>query len=198
MEAPIIVVSGLPRSGTSMMMQMLKVSGVDLVLDDTRKPDLYNPRGYYEYEKVKEIKKDTSWLDGIQGKAVKIISQLLYHLPESHQYKIIFMQRNMEEIISSQNKMLSSRGKGSDVINDTIMAEKFERHLEKIRKWIDNQGNIGCLYIHYNKIIEDPIKTITKLNDFIDNQINIRPMLKVIDKSLYRIRKDNQGRILNS
>jgi hypothetical protein len=198
MEAPIIVVSGLPRSGTSMMMQMLKVSGVDLVMDDTRKPDLYNTRGYYEYEKVKEIKKDTSWLDGIQGKAVKIISQLLYHLPESHQYKIIFMQRNMEEIISSQNKMLSSRGRGSDVINDTIMAEKFERHLEKIRKWIVNQGNIECLYIHYNNIIEDPIKTITKLNDFFDNQINIRPMLKVIDKSLYRIRKDNQGRILNS
>ena len=97
----IIVVSGLPRSGTSLMMQMLERGGVEVVTDNIRTADTDNPRGYYEFEQVKKIKGDASWLPGTRGKALKMVSQLLYELPASERYRIIFMERDLDETILS-------------------------------------------------------------------------------------------------
>ena len=117
---PIIVVSGLPRSGTSMMMGMLEAGGLELVVDGIRAADEDNPRGYYELERVKDLAKaeDKSWLITLQGKGVKVISLLLQHLPEAYNYKIIFMRRSIAEVLDSQSKMLElslirSRGRFS-------------------------------------------------------------------------------------
>src|SRR5438067_12425110 len=106
MDSEIIIVSGLPRSGTSLMMQMLQRGGVEIVTDDVRTADVDNPRGYYELEKVKKIKQDASWLPQARGKAFKMVSQLLYDLPGGETYRIIFMQRNLDEVLLSQDKML--------------------------------------------------------------------------------------------
>src|SRR5438270_5105425 len=106
MNSEIIIVSGLPRSGTSLMMQMLDQGGVEVLTDNIRTADTDNPRGYYEFEKVKKIKQDASWLPQTRGKAFKMVSQLLYDLPASEQYLIIFMERDLDEMLLSQEKML--------------------------------------------------------------------------------------------
>ncbi len=109
---PIVVVSGLPRSGTSMMMQMLQAGGLEILTDAVRTPDGSNPKGYFEFEAVKDLDKGPppAWLTGARGKAVKIVSSLVRWLPESHDYQVIFMRRNLDEVILSQNKMLADRG----------------------------------------------------------------------------------------
>src|SRR2546430_7498795 len=111
MDSEIIIVSGLPRSGTSLMMQMLENGGVPVVTDHIRSADTDNPRGYYEFEQVKKIKTDTSWLPGTRGKAFKMVSQLLYDLPPSEKYMILFMERDWDEMLLSQEKMLQRLGK---------------------------------------------------------------------------------------
>jgi hypothetical protein len=114
----IILVSGLPRSGTSMMMQMLEAGGIELIVDHIRKADENNLRGYYELEKIKQLNKDSSWLENAYGKAIKVVSMLLYQLPMNKKYKIIFMTRKMDEVLASQNKMLKSRGQPADNVDD--------------------------------------------------------------------------------
>ena len=126
---PMIIVSGLPRSGTSMLMKMLEAGGMDILADDVRIPDDDNPQGYYEYEKVKNMKNDTQWLGLAEGKAVKIVSHLLHHLPDTKTYKVIFMKRNLEEVIASQNKMLERTGKPMSPVNDAKLIDLFENHL---------------------------------------------------------------------
>src|ERR1700730_18485992 len=95
MASEIIIVSGLPRSGTSLMMQMLDRGGVEVVTDNLRTADTDNPKGYYEFEQVKTIKRDTTWLPATRGKAFKMVSQLLYHLPPVETYRVIFMERGL-------------------------------------------------------------------------------------------------------
>ena len=111
MDQEIIVVSGLPRSGTSLMMQMLAAGGVEVVTDHVRTADTDNPRGYYEFELVKKIKQDASWLPEARGKAVKMVSQLLYDLPAGEKYRIIFLERDLDEVLVSQEKMLERLGR---------------------------------------------------------------------------------------
>ncbi len=107
MDSKIIVVSGLPRSGTSLMMQMLDRGGIEVITDEIRTADTDNPRGYYEFERVKKIKEDASWLPAARGKAVKMVSQLLYELPASEQYLVIFMERDMPMKCSSRRRRCS-------------------------------------------------------------------------------------------
>ncbi|HCL28864.1 MAG TPA: sulfotransferase family protein, partial [Candidatus Latescibacteria bacterium] len=146
-----ILVSGLPRSGTSMIMQMLEAGGVEILCDGERAADEDNPKGYYELEAVKGTKDDPSWLDGARGKAVKLISQLLYDLPEGTPCKVIFLRREMGEILASQRKMLERRGGGgaeggggSDV-EDAEMSRIFETHLTEVLAWAKQRVGLELL-----------------------------------------------------
>jgi Sulfotransferase domain len=186
LDDSIIIVSGLPRCGTSMMMQMLEAGGISIVSDHIRKPDEDNPRGYYEFEKVKEIKKNSGWLNDCLGKAFKIVSALLYDLPKDRKYKVIFMERNLEEMIASQNVMLDRQGIKHDGISDQDMAKKFEKHLRKIAKWLANQRNIDTIYINYNEAIQNPHENAKRVNNFLGNRLNVNNMINVVEKSLYR------------
>lgn len=169
------------------MMRMLEAGGLELVVDGDRKPDEDNPKGYFEYEKVKELAKDNSWLTDIHGKVVKIVSPLLYHLPPIYKYKIIFIKRHMEEILASQNKMFERSGRESHV-DHSVMAEKFEDHLKKVYKWIEKQKNIECLYVSYNEMIQDPLPSLSKVSKFLGNTLDLKAMTEAIDGSLYRNR----------
>jgi len=141
------IVSGLPRSGTSMMMRMLDVGGMEVLIDRIRKADQDNPRGYYEFERVKQIEHDKSWLPDAEGKVVKIISQLLRHLPSDYQYKVVFMRRDMEEILASQRQMLLRRGEKTDRISDDKLAELFRQHVQRVESWLDAQPNVDVIYV---------------------------------------------------
>jgi len=184
----ITIVSGLPRSGTSMMMRILEAGGMRILKDEIRKADEDNPAGYYEFEKVKELKKDPSWLENAKGKAVKIISSLLEHLPERYTYKIIFMHRNMEEILNSQRQMLIRRGEPTDEVSDEKMGKMFLKHLQKIEERLNKQSNMDVLTVHYNEILKEPAKHGEIINRFLGNTLNTKNMTDVIDQTLYRQR----------
>ncbi len=181
----ITVVSGLPRSGTSLMMQMLEAGGLPILTDNIRKPDENNPKGYYEMENVKKLSENNSWLADAENKAVKIISMLLYNLPANHQYKIIFMTRNMEEILSSQKSMLKRLDKEPGP-PDTDMRSFFENHLKKLDQWLKKQTCIKTLYCNYNKLLEKPDEAAKDIMNFLNIDLDLKKMTGAVDKSLHR------------
>lgn len=185
----VIIVSGLPRSGTSMMMKMLEAGGIPVLIDNIRKADDDNPRGYYEFERVKQIKTDTAWLEEARGKAVKMVSALLKHLPGGYSYRVIFMRRNMEEILASQQRMLERQGKPTDDVSNERLAKLYEQHLKEMETWIAEQSNIDVLYISYNDMLQDPVGKAKEVNRFLDDALSVDRVVGVVDKTLYRQRK---------
>jgi hypothetical protein len=185
----ITIVSGLPRSGTSMMMQILIAGGMKVVTDHIREADDDNPRGYFELEKVKKIKEDCSWLKDCNGKAFKMVSPLLEYLPNNLTYKIIFMKRKMEELLASQKQMLNRLGQVEEDISDEKMASRFKDHLKKVEDWLQEQNNMDVVYMDYNDVIKYPEKNVRIINRFLNNKLIYDKMVNVIDKSLYRQRR---------
>jgi hypothetical protein len=186
---PVVIVSGLPRSGTSMMMKVLEAGGLPVLIDGLRAADPDNPEGYYEYERVKELDKgDKAWVADAQGKVVKVISALLEHLPPDYQYRVIFMHRNIEEVLNSQRKMLARRGEDVNAVKDEEMAALFAKHLARVKAWLRAQPNFSVLDIDYNAMMQDPDPHISMVNQFIDNALDEEAMAKMINPNLYRNR----------
>jgi len=186
----IIVVSGLPRSGTSMMMKMLEAGELEILTDNLREPDANNPKGYYEFERVKKLKDgDLGWLPDAIGKVVKIVTGLITFLPAEYNYKVIFMERELEEVLASQKKMLGRLGKGDDNIPDDKMAQIYQGHLKQVKTWISSQPNMEVLYVNYNTMVSDPTESLHKVNAFLGGDMNLEIMANVVDKGLYRERK---------
>lgn len=192
MNTSIIVVSGLPRSGTSMMMRMLKAGGINIVVDNIREADDDNPKGYYEDDRVKNLKENNSWLnDNLNNKAIKVISLLLYNLPQTNFYKIIFMERDMQEILASQRKMMERKSEPSDAVDDSTMARKFNEHLGKIKRWLKDQRNIDCIYVKYHDVLREPLKYAETIKKFLNIDLNTDLMVKAVDQGLYRNKKND-------
>lgn len=188
-DSAIILVSGLPRSGTSMMMQMLEAGGIEPVVDHVRKADEDNLKGYYELEKIKVLDKESAWLERAYDKAVKVISFWLYQLPKGNRYKVIFMKREMAEILASQKKMLQRRGQPTDTTSDQVMAEKFNAHLRKLSNWLDQQDNIQSIDICYNEVVSNPAVQSQIINRFLGSRLDVAKMASVVDSLYYRQRK---------
>lgn len=185
----IVVVSGLPRSGTSMMMKMLEAGGVPVLTDLKRGPDADNPKGYYEYEAVKKLPAgETAWLAEARGKAVKIIVSLLPYLPDSERYKVFFMTRRMEEILASQRKMLARRGEKGSAIPDDEMTAHFEKHVQEVKAWMTSQKNLAFIEVDYNSLVDDPRGSLGAFRGFLDCALDFERMAGVVDPSLYRNR----------
>ena len=186
----ITVVSGLPRSGTSMMMQILQAGGMEILTDEVRFADDDNPKGYYELERVKKLKTgDTQWLAEAQGKAVKVVSSLLESLPGQYDYKIIFMQRDMGEILASQKQMLIRRGEPTDKASDEMMAALFQQHLASVQTWLAAQPNLRVLTVPYTGLLQDPRPNIEAIVRFLDLPLNVEGMCEIPDRQLYRQRR---------
>ncbi len=186
----IYIVSGLPRSGTSLMMQMLQAGGIDVLTDEERKADTDNPGGYLELESVKRLYEDTSWLSNAQGNAVKIISYLLKYLPADYEYKIVFMLRNVEEILKSQDQMLMNRGEQKET--EGSLRYEFNRHLIKIRLWMGRQSNMKVYYCDYNQLIQKPGPQVKALARFLDIGADITTMRSCVKPELYRQRNEKK------
>ena len=185
----VTVVSGLPRSGTSMMMKMLEAGGIPPVTDNVRTADDDNPKGYYEFERVKKMPEgDKSWVKDALGKSVKVISALLEHLPAEYPYRVIFMQRKMDEILASQKQMLVRSDKPTDAVSDAKLAEMYARHLAKVEAWLNAQPNVEVIYMDYNTMLTSPQEHAEEVNSFLDERLAVEKMVGVIDRSLYRQR----------
>lgn len=188
-EEIITIVSGLPRSGTSLMMNMLEAGGMDVLTDKIRTPDGDNPKGYFEYERVKGlISGDSKWIPEAQGKVVKIIAALIPYLPDEYTYRIIFMHRALSEILASQRKMLINRGEDPTRVDDEVIARIYDKHLKQVNSWIETQTNLQCIDISYNELLIDPDLHITRINEFMGEILDVEQMKSVIDPSLYRQR----------
>jgi len=180
--------AGLPRSGTSMMMKMLEAGGMSILTDNIRVADEDNLKGYYEFERVKKLEEDKEWLDDAKGKVVKVISYLLKYLPDTHKFKIIFMQREIFEVLASQRKMMERRGEKEDNIPEEKMAEQFKSHLDQIYQWIKDQNNIDILFVNYNDTLKSSMNTAVLVSEFLDVELDLEKMANVVDNTLYRQR----------
>jgi hypothetical protein len=189
MDTEIVIVSGLPRCGTSLMMQMLANGGIEVVADNIRAADTDNPRGYYEFERVKKIKQDASWLPEVRGKAVKMVSQLLYDLPLNERYRIIFMERDMDEMLDSQEKMLKRLGRKAAPRQEIKPA--FAQHLGRLFHWLGQQRNMQILRISYNALLEQPEDQVRLVREFLDGKVDHERMIHAVDRGLYRNRKES-------
>ncbi len=188
----IAIVSGIPRSGTSLVMQMLKAGGMAILSDHVRKADENNVRGYYEYEKVKSLMTDNSWLGQAQGKAVKIIAPLIRYLPDEFEYAVIFMERDMREIVSSQNTMLEKLGGKSMSSNTTVLMETFSRQIATGKKFILEKDNFRTLDLCYHDIILDPARHAQEIDAFLQMRLAVNKMAEVVEPNLYRTRMTNK------
>ena len=187
-SSSITIVSGLPRSGTSMMMQMLAAGGLPVLTDGQRGPDPDNPRGYYEFEAVKSLARDSSWLMSARGKAVKIISALLIPLPEGFDYRVIFMRRPMSEILASQNTMLDRLGHSGPRNEDARLAGLFARHLEEVDAILARRPTIARLDIDYPAVIHTPSRVATAVNAFLGGKLDPARMAAAVAPELHRQR----------
>ena len=187
---PIVIVSGLPRSGTSMMMKMLEAGGVPIMTDAIRTADVDNPKGYYEYERVKDLEKETDkrYVREGRGKALKVISFLLKDLPDDNYYRVIFMRRHLDEVIASQNKMLDRRGEQSITDRET-MAEAYRNHLASVKILVRRRPNFEMLEFRYDEAVKNPREAARAVNAFLGGTLNEAAMQAVVDGELYRNRK---------
>lgn len=181
------IVSGLPRSGTSLMMRMLETGGLPTLTDGVRQADRDNPRGYYEFEPAKRTKEDPSWLEGTNGSAAKMVYRLLYDLPSTGRYRVLVMRRNMSEILASQRMMLKRLGK-TDNVPDKTMATFFRIELEKFDSWIKQQPNFSMMEVWYNDLVNQPAPVVDRICEFLELPLDRAAMCSMIDPTLYRNR----------
>jgi hypothetical protein len=187
-DAVITVVSGLPRSGTSLMMQMLAAGGLPVLTDHVRAADDDNPRGYLEFERAKQIQRDADWLDDARGKVVKLVHLLLLDLPLDRQYRVIFMRRDLREVLASQRRMLQRHGRTGAQLTDEALAGVFADQVEKVLRWLCEKPNIEVLEVAYGDLIAEPDRSVQTINRFLGGRLNEAAMASAVDPTLYRNR----------
>jgi len=188
---PIVVVSGLPRSGTSMMMQMLQAGGLDIVTDHQRQADDSNPKGYFELEAVKDLDKGVppDWLEGAGGKAVKVVSSLVRWLPDRYDYRVIFMQRDLNEVLASQNAMLHRRGVTPDTSQDVRVEAQYRTHVADTLRLLRRRKNCAVLVVDHADALAHPDDTARRVAAFLERPLAVERMAAVSDPALYRNRR---------
>jgi len=185
---PVVIVSGLPRSGTSMMMKMLDAGGLQIMTDAERQADVDNPKGYFEYERVKDLEKETdkSYVREGRGKALKVISFLIKDLPPDNDYRVIFMRRDLDEVLTSQGKMIDRLGSIDSSADDEAMKEAYRNDIVRTRLMCKKNPHMELIEIHYSETVDSPVASAHKVNTFLGGGLDEAAMLVGVDKGLYR------------
>lgn len=171
------------------MMQMLHAGGAPVLSDHQRAADANNPKGYLEFEKVKQLKTDRSWLPQAEGKVVKIISHLLQELPAGHEYRVIFMLRSPAEVVASQASMLGRLGRTGAALPAEKLEAAYTQHVQEVRDWLAQRPNFKVLYVQYTDVLSDPLRQAARIADFLGWTLDPAKMIAMVDPSLYRERK---------
>ena len=182
----ITIVSGLPRSGTSLMMQMLNAGAMPVLTDNVRQADISNPRGYFELEAVKQTRHNAAWLVDAPGRAVKMIYRLLYDLPDDHEYRVLFMRRELRQVVASQQAMLGKTG-ASDAENHRMMAI-FQKELDSVDAWLKGRSNFTVLNVPHERIINNSAHQVEQIKMFLNYPLDTSAMCAVVDPALHRRR----------
>jgi hypothetical protein len=173
-----------------MMMRMLEAAGLDPLCDGVRQPDVDNPNGYYELERVKAlVRGDRDWVEDARGRVVKVVSPLLRYLPDDQQYRVILMRRNMDEVLASQDRMLANRGQPDRVTDDARLADLFEQDLAQVASWAEARPHVSCLQVDYNRLLIEPEDELRRIVEFLDAGLDIEAMAHIVDPALYRVRR---------
>ena len=188
MPEPVTVVSGLPRSGTSLAMQMIHAGGMPAVTDGQRTSDDDNPRGYFEFERVKQLRSDKAWLDDAAGKVVKIIHLLLTELPDDRPYRVVFMRRDLREVVKSQSTMLARSGRAGGGLPPERLMAVYEQQLKAVEGWLAARPAFAVLDVPYAGLVADPGSWVPRLNAFLGGGLDERAMRAAVDPGLHRNR----------
>ncbi len=184
----ITVVSGLPRSGTSLMMQMLAAGGMPVLTDGERQADTDNPRGYYEWERIKLLPREPDCIAEAEGKVVKVISQLLFALPTGREYRIIFVQRPLPEVVASQAEMIRRRGTTGAPLPPSALIAGLGAHLNQVNAWLRDKASISVCRVEHHDLLREPLRTSESIQQFLNCPLDVAAMSQQIDPSLYRQR----------
>ena len=184
---PVTVVSGLPRSGTSMLMQMLAAGGLEAYTDAKREADEDNPRGYLEHENAIKIAADSSWVPEVRGGVVKLVAQLLTYLPPGDEtYRVVFMDRDLREIVRSQRAMLDRLGKEGGRLSDSRMMQTLDAQVAKVERMLERRPDMDVLFVDYHDVLEDPDAQARRIAEFIGGDLDVDAMVGAVDGSLRR------------
>jgi hypothetical protein len=170
------------------MMQMLAAGGCSILTDNLRTADPNNPRGYYELQKVKTLAKNPEVLAAAEGKVVKVVSSLLSQLPGGNEYRIVFMCRPLEEVISSQDRMLTRLGQQVPPTPRAAVIRAFDQHLTQVRGWLSQQPSMSVLYVDYPALLQDARREAVRVRAFLEQELDVEAMVRQVDQSLYRER----------
>jgi hypothetical protein len=184
----ITVVSGLPRSGTSLMMQMLAAGGMPVLGDGERQADADNPRGYYEWQRIKLLPQQPDCIEEAEGKVVKVISQLLFALPTGRDYRIIFMERPLPEVVASQAEMIRRRGTTGAALAPAALIAGLGAHLNQVNAWLRDRNNISVCRVEHHDVLREPLHVSESIQQFLNCPLDVIAMSRQIDTSLYRQR----------
>jgi hypothetical protein len=184
----ITIVSGLPRSGTSLMMQMLAAGGVPILSDGERVADTDNPRGYCEWERIKRLPQEPICIDEAEGKAIKVISQLLFALPAGRDYRIIVMERPLPEVVASQAEMIRRRGTSGAAVQEAVLIAGLRAHLNQVNAWLAKRLEILVRRQPYHDVLHNPRLAAKNVGTFLGMALDIEAMTKQVDLTLYRNR----------
>jgi len=182
------VVSGLPRSGTSMAMQMIVAGGIPPMTDGLRAADADNPRGYFEFERVKQLKTDKAWLDDARGKVVKVIHMLVTELPDDRPYRVVFLDRDLREVVKSQSTMLARNAKAGGALAPERLMAVYEAQLKQVQAWLAARPNFTVLAVKHADLIRDPGAQARAMNAFLGGSLDESAMAAAVDPSLHRNR----------
>ena len=184
----VTIVSGAPRSGTSMMMRMLAAGGLEPLTDNIRAPDRDNPNGYFEFEPVKRTKEDPSWVPSATGRAVKMVHLLLRDLPPAGPYRVVLMRRKLDEMVASQRRMLERLGRDPGALSDERRAQIFAAQLDDAERWLAAQPGFTWMRVDYNAMVADPRPHLERLSAFLGGGLDVDRMAAIVDPDLYRNR----------
>jgi LPS sulfotransferase NodH len=184
----VTIVSGAPRSGTSLMMQMLGAGGMELLTDGARRADRDNPRGYFELEAARRLPTDAEWLEQAVGRAVKLVHVLVPRLPDDRSYRILLMRRDWREVLASQRVMLEHQGDAPEGPSEERLAEIFDAQLAEVERWVALRPQTELIDVDYNKLVRDPVRAARRIADFLDGVLDPDDMAAAVLPSLYRQR----------
>lgn len=191
---PVVVVSGLPRSGTSLLMRMLEAGGVPVLTDGARRPDESNPHGYYELEAVKATERDPSWVAQAAGRAVKVVHALLPHLPTHARFEVLFVERDLEEVVASQRAMLERAGQpAGSAADDAVLVRAFARQRELARRWLDAASHVRWTTLSHGRLLRDPDAVALEIEHFLARPLDRAAMAACVDPALHRSRAERHG-----
>jgi hypothetical protein len=182
----ITVVSGLPRSGTSMAMQMIVAGGIAPVTDDLRAADADNPRGYFEFERVKSLRTDKAWVDDARGKVVKVIHMLVPELPDDRAYRVVFLERDLREVVKSQSTMLARSAKAGGGLPPERLVAIYEQQLKQVQSWLAARPNFSVLAVRHADFMRDAAAQASAIDAFLGGGLDVAAMAAAVDPNLYR------------